>query len=108
MVLPSITKMSGGGGVTVGATGQSCLLLSVLVKAVDASVITSLTDVDDTFPSMGDRDELIETSAFEDSSIYSEGGLYVKFGEGDVSTVVVSVVSTEMSVTVISEDTVET
>jgi hypothetical protein len=61
--------MSGGGAVTVGATGQSCLLLSVLVKSVDNSVTTSLTGVDDTVSIRGDTDELIKPSAFEDSSV---------------------------------------
>jgi hypothetical protein len=75
MILPFNTRMSGGGGVTVGATGQSCLLLSVLVKPVDTSVITSLTDVDDTFSNTVDGDELVEISAFEDLSVCSEKGL---------------------------------
>jgi hypothetical protein len=69
--------MSGGGAVTVGATGQSCLLLLVLVKSVDISVRTSLTGVDDTISKWGDTDELIKLSSFDDSSTYSKGVLYV-------------------------------
>jgi hypothetical protein len=97
--------MSGGGGVTVGAAGQSCLLLSVLVKSVDTSVTTSLTSVDDIFSIMGDRDELITTSALEDSLLCSEEGLYVRFGVV-VSTVEVSVVSAGMVDVDISRDIV--
>ena len=92
---------------TVGATGQSCLLLLVPVKSVDISVTTSLTGVDDTVSIRGDTDELIKPSAFEDSSVYSNEVLYVKFGVADVSNVVVSVISVGIVVAGISDDTVE-